>query len=63
LGNNGEGGRYQTAMLLEKVFNKRIMRQDQLPGIQMGLALEGDKIDKAILIQEGANSTLITFQP
>jgi hypothetical protein len=51
--NNGEDGIYYAAILLEEIFDQHIMGQDQLTGVRMGLALEGDKKDKAGLIPGG----------
>jgi hypothetical protein len=48
---NKQGSRNkQTGILLEKVFDKLVIGQNQLLGLWMRLALEGDQVDKSILI-------------
>jgi hypothetical protein len=49
------------ANLAEQVFDQCVMGQDQLLGMRMELALEGDKVDKTILIPGGRHFHFIHF--
>jgi hypothetical protein len=48
-----EIGSNWVTIFLEKVCNKGVIRQDQLLGMRMRLALQRDKVDEAILIPGG----------
>jgi hypothetical protein len=48
--NKRMSGNKQTGILMEKVFNKLVIGQNQLPGLWMRLTLESDQVDKTVLI-------------